>query len=330
MFNNYIISITIIAHVLGISLPQAIEEDVYLVPTTIDPIVQEVQEEDGFVEVIRDFEWQVMRNLQTQIIPPKKVGDDRAPEINAKAGMIMDVDTQRVLWQKNPDYMLSIASITKLMTALTWLDHQPQDGLNHVHTFTSDQDTVEGKELNLPYGEKLTAFDLLRSSIVGSDNDTAIALAHTTEKSDEEFIALMNEKAKDIGIQHAVFVDQSGLDAGNMATPYDVAILAREAFRQEEIQVPASMKEHEQRTVETNTFTSVRTTNRLLYDPSLKIIGGKTGHTTVAGYCFVVQIREPESGRDIIVVLLGSDSEQARFDEAKQLVAWAFDQYVWN
>lgn len=186
-----------------------------------------------------------------------------------------------------------------------------------------------GKELNLPEGEKLKAFDLLRSSIVGSDNDTALALAHTTGFSDQVYVGLMNEKARALSMKKSTFVDQTGLSAQNVSTPHDIARLAREAFSVPEIQQPAKMSEHRQETVDSHRLTRVFTTNKLLYDSELQLIGGKTGYTEEAGYCLVVQARVPNTDREVIVVVLGAPTEQGRFDEAKKVLLWTFSHYAW-
>jgi D-alanyl-D-alanine carboxypeptidase (penicillin-binding protein 5/6) len=184
--------------------------------------------------------------------------------------------------------------------------------------------------LNLPEGEKLTTFDLLRSSIIGSDNDTAMALAHSTGYSNQVFVGLMNEKARMLSMKHSSFADQTGLSAKDVSTPHDIALLAAEAFSKPEIQEPAHMAEHKQETVDTHHFSRVVTTDQLLYDRDLTITGGKTGYTEEAGYCFVVQAQVPGSDRQIIAVVLGTQTEQARFDEAKKLLQWSFAHYNWN
>lgn len=332
MLNYFLVSLGIISYVLGISLPQALEADSYVVPTVLtaeaDPDAGGEQSGDEGSIPESEFTWQVMENIRTTVLPPSKIDADTGPDtITARGALIMDVSTKRVLWQKNPDTITPFASITKLMTALVYLDHQPEDGLQHVHTLSAEDNTPDGKELNLPEGEKLTTFDLLRSSIVGSDNDTAMALAHSTGYSNQVFVGLMNEKAHMLGMKHAMFADQTGLSARNVATPYDIALLAREAFSKSDIQQPAMMAEHLQETVDSHHVSRVVTTDKLLYDRDLTIVGGKTGYTDEAGYCFVVKARVPGSDREVIAVILGAASEQGRFDEAKKLLLWTFAHY---
>lgn len=330
MFDSYIIGLVLGLPVLGMSaVPIPIHEAPYQVPTVIEDIAA-----DG-IDTAQTFEYRIANAIRSEILPPTKRDEDEGPEVAASAALIMDVSTERILWQKNPDTVLPIASITKLMTALTWLDHMPGAGMDHVHTFAPEQDTQGGKELNLGHGEQLTAFDLLRSSIVGSDNDTALGLVATTQVDETQFAQWMNEKAVSIGLENAYFEDATGLSKNNRATVEDVARLALYAFRQEEIREPAGMKEHYQRTVGSDKLTRVATTNKLLYDSEVEIIGGKTGYIPEAGYCLVVQARvhsgnnENDTPRDVIAVVLGSSTEQGRFDEAKKLILWSQAHYSW-
>lgn len=329
MFDAYIVGMIFSIPLVSMgALPLAIHEEPYEAPT----VVEELSDRGSFLE--EEFQLRLLNAIRSEYEPPTKVDEDEGPEINAVSALVMDVSTERVLWQKNPDSQLPIASITKLMTALTWLDHMPPAGMDHVHTFAPEQDTIYGKELNLGHGEQLAAFDLLRSSIVGSDNDTALGLVASTEAGDGQFVEWMNQKAYMIGMENSNFDDATGLSAANTATVGDVARLALYAFRQDEIQEPASMVMHEQRTIESDRLTRVATTNKLLYDRDVEIIGGKTGYITEAGYCLVVQARvhSPEGGepRDIIAVVLGADTEQGRFDEVKKLILWTQAHYSWE
>lgn len=334
MLNYFLVSLGIVSYVLGVSLPKALEADSYAVPTVVtEEALSDVPSSAPMetpTEQNPQLTWQVMQNVRSAFLPPRKIDEDLGPnDIAARGALIMDVSTKRVLWQKNPDVQMPIASITKLMTALVYLDHQPEGGLQHVHTLATEDNTPGGKELNLPEGEKLTTFDLLRSSIVGSDNDTAMALAHSTGYSNQVFVGLMNEKARMLGMKHSSFTEQTGLSAKDISTPHDIALLAAEAFSQPDIAEPARMVQHQQETVDTHHFSRVYTTDQLLYDKDLTITGGKTGYTEEAGYCFVVQAQVSGTDRQVIAVVLGTATEQARFDEAKKLLLWSFAHYDW-
>lgn len=322
MIQNILITIGIIAQIAGLTLPAAIEDQHYryVVPTVVEESTAQPASADA-------FQWRLKDRIRSTLALPIKMDDDHGPQLDAYSALVMDAATHTVLWQKNPDDRVSIASITKLMTALVWFDHAPQDGLDHVHTLAAGESVPGGKELRLPVGEKLRAFDLLRSTIVGSDNDTALALAHSTEISDDAFVALMNAKATALGMRHTTFTEPTGIDNENRSTPYDIALLAQAAFRNPDIQTPAQMREHLQETVDTHQFTRVLTTDKLLYDSTLDVVGAKTGFTNEAGYCVVAQLRIPNVARDLIIVILGAPTDQGRFDEAAELYQWTLDHY---
>lgn len=255
------------------------------------------------------------------------------PQISAKASMVMDVDSRRVLWQKNPDAAVPIASITKLMNVLVWFDHAPADKIDHIYEIKPEDDTPGGKEIDFPYGEKISANNLLHSALIASYNDAALALSHTSPLNDDAYIQAMNTKAHMLNMNKAHFADQTGLDEADTATPADIALLAREAFRNTTIQEITQLSDYDQETTQPDgnkRFTKVITTNTLLYDDDLHIIGAKTGYTEEAGYCLVVQARDPQSQRDIIVVVLGAPTDAERFTQAKQLIQWTFEHYDWT
>ena len=336
MFQEFVLGVAFISSVLGITVAQSflLEDQVAVVPTirtseieqpeTIPDIAeQQLQEAEEVLTL------ELQDTLLSAITPPQQKQDiSLEPAVDAWAALVMDTSTKQVLWQKNPEGVLPIASITKLMTALTWIDNQPADGLEHVHTFAPEQDTPEGKELNLAHGEQLKAYDLLRSSLVGSNNDTAMALVATTGLGEGDFIAAMNERAQAIGMNNTVFADPTGLSAHNKSTAYDIALLAHTAFVYENIQVPAGMTEHIQATLSGKLHT-VKTTNKLLFDQDIEIIAGKTGYIPAAGYCIVVQAQVPDADRTIIGVVLGTSSDAARFSEMKNMIQWTIDSHEW-
>lgn len=334
MLSNVITGFIVISSLLQVPLPMAMNAGVYPVPTVTSDSAKQIEE---VTQQSEDFEWRVLQKMHANQIenPPIKKSQQVDPAIAARAAIILDAKSQHVLWQKNPDAPLPIASITKLMTALVWFDHQPQEGLQHIHTFAPEEDQPDGKELNLPHGAQLSTLNLLNGAIVGSNNDMIVGLAHTTTLNDEAYINEMNEKARAIGMRNTTFADMTGLSAKNTATVSDVARLAQVAFWNEIIATPAGQAQHLQETLDGSFKNTIYTTNQLLYDRSLNVIAGKTGYIPQAGYCLVVKIAVPESaggGEDdsVIVVILGAESDPGRFTQAKKLANWAFSDYDWS
>lgn len=278
-----------------------------------------------------EFEWRLHNAIQQDIqkLAPRALDLDHGPELHARTAIAMDEASGEILWQLNPDRVQAIASTTKLMTTLVWLEHQPEGGFFAQHIFDERDNAPEGKELNLPMGESMTIYNIWRSTLVGSDNDTALALAHSSTLSHTEFVAAMNQKAHDMGLSHTHFVDPTGLSSQDVSSAEDLAHIARAAFSHPEVVDATTMTEHVQETVDTKFRTVVRTTNSLLFDRDLKVTAGKTGFIDEAGYCVVERIQVPGSKRNIIVVVLGTESDADRFTEAKKLAQWAFAHFQW-
>ncbi len=334
MLSNVITGFIVISSLLQVPLPMAMNAGVYPVPTVTSDNAKQTEQ---VTQKSEDFEWRVLQQMHAseEASAPIKKSQQVDPAIGARAAILIDGKSQHVLWQKNPDAELSIASITKLMTALVWFDHQPVEGLNHIHTFAPEEDQPDGKELNLPNGSQLSTLNLLNGAIVGSNNDMISGLAHTTNLNDEQYVQAMNEKAKAIGMTHATFADTTGLSAGNTATVSDVARLAQVAFWNEKIATPAGQAEHRQETLDGAFKNTIYTTDKLLYDRSLDVIAGKTGYITQAGYCVVVKLRVPAASGgaeddSVIIVILGAGSDDARFTQAKKLAQWAFTEFDWS
>ncbi|MCW1930195.1 MAG: hypothetical protein KIH62_002655 [Candidatus Kerfeldbacteria bacterium] len=316
MLSIALIHATIVSSLLHGSIDIGYRASYYPVATQVDTV----------------FEWRLHSSAQPEIqaLAPRAKDLDRGPELNARTAVVIDEASGAVLWQLNPDHIQAIASTTKLMTALVWLEHQPDGGFFAQHTFDENDDAPEGKELDLPMGETMTIYNIWRSTLVGSDNDTALALAHSSTLSHEQFVAAMNQKARSMGVARTRFVDPTGLSALNVSSAEDLARIARAAFSRSEVVEATTMTEHIQETVDTKFRTTVHTTNTLLFDREITVTAGKTGFIDEAGYCVVERIQVPGTQRNIIVVILGTETEADRFSEAKKLAQWAFTHFVWK
>lgn len=315
MIDQFILSLAVISQISGTDLAHALEEtkQTYIVPT---------------IEKER-FEWTLEHKIRTEYSAPKKISEDVDADVSVRSAFIMDANTQQILWQKDPEEAVPMASISKLMSMMVWLEHQPAQGFDAVYTMTPEDDTPGGKELNLSHGSNISTNDLFHASLVASYNDTVMALMHSSPLSEEEFIDAMNIKAAALGMENAQFVEPTGLSEENRATVSDIAKMARAAFATPEIEEAVTQDSYTFRVEGEDFDRSAYTTDQLLYDTDLDVIAGKTGYTEEAGYCLVVKAREPNSGREVIAVVLGADSEEARFEEMKQLIQWTFTNYAW-
>lgn len=246
--------------------------------------------------------------------------------VTAKSSVVIDVMSGQVLFEKDTDLVMSIASLTKLMTAVIFLETN-SDFSQEITIEEEDNSKVVGSRLYVVPGEKMTVGDLFYSSLVGSANNATKALARSTGLSEEEFLKRMNDRAKSLGLNKTEFFDVTGLDPRNTSTVYEYSRVAGYAFRNSLIRDALRQSEYVFSTLEKNISHRIRNTNQLLTDPELELIGAKTGYLDEAGYTFVYQ--SSDNGHIVMVVLFKSVSSSARFAETKALIEWSFSNFNW-
>lgn len=257
-------------------------------------------------------------------LPYKLDNNSLGVKLTAKSAAVMDRDTGIILWQKNATEQRSIASITKLMSIMVFLEHNP--GWKELVTMeVSDQ--TNGNSPNVYIGETVSINDLFHLALIASDNNAVMALVRSTGMSREQFVSLMNKKAQDMGLTSTVFVDPTGLDSGNKSTAIDVLKLAQTAFAIKEITDVSAMSRYDLAT-QNGRSDKIYATDWLLYS-YLDVEAGKTGYIEASGYCLVSQI-SGKDGQRILTVVLGSESNDYRFYDAKVLAAWILDNFVWS
>ena len=263
------------------------------------------------------------------VLPSDVVGDSTvaaspelrsvAPDVSMRRGVLV-ADDGRVLWARDPDRRSAMASITKVMTALVVMDRL---ALTEKVKITSQAASVGESEAGLRAGDVLTVKDALAAMLVKSANDAALALAIRTAGSEKKFVALMNTKARELGMTGTRFANAHGLDEpGHYSTAADIAIMSRVAMRE-----PVFRDIVRRRTVRLARAGVART-----YDASNELLGTyrgadgvKTGWTSDAGYSFVASARR--GGVSLVAVVLGATSDAARFRQAEELLDWGFDHY---
>jgi D-alanyl-D-alanine carboxypeptidase len=253
-----------------------------------------------------------------------------AADINltASSGAVLLVKDNSFLYEKNSSVRQPMASLTKLMTALVFLENNP--GFETSYTINSS-DNISGGKNNLFTGDTVLVKDIWNTSLIASDNGATMALSHATGLTETEFVAKMNEKARHLGLFDTTFVEPTGLSERNMSTARDIARLAKEALSHDEIKKTTTTKDYSFITKE-GREKKISSTDYLLYGDAknqINLLGGKTGYTEGAGYCFVGKFAD-KNKEEIISVVLNSDSKNNRFDETKTLVDWIFDNYSWN
>lgn len=261
---------------------------------------------------------------------PKKIRPESIGVVTAATtALIEDAASGAILYEKNADEARSIGSMTKLMAAMIFLSGNPD--LNAAAVIEVD-DFREGGRQHIPAGKTITIKDLLLASLVSSDNTATAALARLSGLSESDFVARMNEKAAEIGMTETTFSDPTGLSSENRSTAPDLVVMLRTALQNEEIRFATEQAAATITDAEGNTY-QLENTNELLtgfinQDP-YKIVGGKTGYLPEAGYCLGVEAQK-DGGKNIFIVVLGSDSTTGRLRDVKALAVWAYNTYEWS
>ncbi|MBF8250184.1 MAG: Peptidase protein [Candidatus Levybacteria bacterium] len=231
------------------------------------------------------------------------------PDLTAKAIIIMDKDSKTVLFAKNPNLLFSMASTTKIMTALVALDYYKMDDVLTIQT-----ENVEGVNVGFKVGEKLKFADILYAMLLPSGNDAALALAQNYPGGKDAFVKKMNEMAHLFHLNNTNFADSIGLeDSRDYTTPLDLARLASKTMENEIFAKIVATKAWEITDVTGGNKYSLTNLNKLLGIQGVN--GVKTGYTTEAGQVLVTSKKEGDHTLIIIVM----DSQDRFFDTSKLL-----------
>ena len=244
------------------------------------------------------------------------------PELRAKAYVLVDADTGKVLVQYNADERLAPASLTKMMTgyvAATELQHGTVKLTDMVDVSVKAW-KMEGSRMFIREGTKVRLDDLLRGMIVDSGNDASVALAQHIAGTEDAFVDLMNQHAARLGMANSHFMNATGLPVkDHYTTADDLAKLAVALIKD----FPDHYELYSEKYF---TYNNIRQPNRnalLWRDPSVD--GVKTGHTDAAGFCLVASALR--HGMRLVSVVMGTDSEEARATESQKLLTYGFRYY---
>jgi serine-type D-Ala-D-Ala endopeptidase (penicillin-binding protein 7) len=264
---------------------------------------------------------QALRSLQEAMTPRYKTdaNGERVPDVRAAAAIIFNPATGEVLWQENAQDQRSIASITKVMTAVVFLEDNPD--LERVIT-VERADVYAASTTYLKANDRLKLDDVLHLTLIASDNAAARVLARVSHGGTASFVERMNEKALELGLEATTFVDPSGLNPANMSSAYDLSRLISFAAADERISPIMRTATY---SVPTNRrVINIHSTNRLVMGGDIDVLGGKTGFISKAGYCLATLLRLP-TGNQVAVVVLGARSNPGRFWETRHLFNWMND-----
>ena len=239
------------------------------------------------------------------------------PDPRAEAAIIYNPENGKVLWESHAQDQRSIASITKVMTAVVFLEESPDLSAPVVVQRT---DTRGASTTYLRAGDSVTKEDLLHLMLIASDNVAARVLARSSSYGPEGFIGRMNQKAVDLGLTNTHYADPSGLFAANVSSAYDMARLI--TFVSTVPQIATVMQKQEYAATAGRRTINIHSTNQLVRQGDVDVQAGKTGFISKAGYCLATLLRLPQGGPEVAVVVLGAKSNAGRFWETRHLFNW--------
>ena len=241
-------------------------------------------------------------------------------DIKSKSYVLIDQISGKILYENNKDERLPMASITKVMTLLLVMESL-ENGiltLNQKVSCSSHASSMGGSQIWLEVGEEMTVHELLKATVIKSANDAAVCLAEAIGGSEEGFVSLMNEKAKELGMENTNFINASGLDAENhYSSAYDIAIMSRELLKHKLITSYTTIWMDSLR----DGKTELTNTNNLIrfYKGAT---GLKTGYTSKSGYC--LSASATRDNMSLIGVVMGCESIDERFKAATSLLNYGF------
>lgn len=246
------------------------------------------------------------------------------PELVAPSAILMERDTGKILFEKDANNKRPPASVTKVMTLLLVMEAIDSGKISLDDTVTVSEYAagMGGSQVFLSPGEQMSVNDMLKATVISSGNDSAVALAEHIAGSEPGFVGMMNEKAKELGMNDTTFKNCTGLDTdGHVTSAHDIALMSRELIKHEKI-----------KDYTTTWMDSIRggefqlaNTNKLIR--SYKgITGLKTGSTSVAKFC--LSATAERDGMELISVIMAAPSGKERFSDASKLLDFGFANYA--
>lgn len=265
----------------------------------------------------------VLPSHDTVITPTENEFPDL--KLTCRSAVLMEASTGKILYAHNPNEALPPASVTKVMTLLLIMEEIDSGRLNYTDkvTVSANAASMGGSQIYLKEGEMMTVDDLLKSVVIASANDAAVALAEHISGSEEAFVAKMNDRASALEMTSTKFENTNGLDdttEEHLSSAADIAIMSRELIKHKKILEYSSIWMD---TIREGSF-GLTNTNRLIrfYKGAT---GLKTGSTSKAGFC--ISATAERDGMELICVIMAADTRDIRNKEAKTLLDWGYSNF---
>jgi len=245
---------------------------------------------------------------------------------NAKSAILIEATTGKIIFEKNSHEKLAPASMTKIMSMLLIMENIDKGVISWDDTVTTSENasSMGGSQILLETGEQMSVYDMFKGIAVASGNDAVVALAEYIAGSEEEFVNMMNKKAKELGLKDTVFKNPHGLDTANhYSSAYDMAFIAKELVKHEKVFEFTSIYEDYLRKGTDRELWLVNTNKLVRFNPIVD--GLKTGFTSEAGYCLTATAKK--NNMRLISVVMGEPDTKTRNSETTSLLDYGFAKY---
>lgn len=264
----------------------------------------------------------------TSILAPSTLAAEKKQELvdNVKSAILIDRDTGTIMYEKNSEEKLPPASMTKIMTMLLIMEAIDQGKLKLDEKIRTSEHAASmgGSQIFLEPGEEMTTEEMLKGIAIGSGNDAAVAVAERLAGSEDEFVNLMNKKAKELGLESTQFQNVTGLPVENhYSSAKDMALMAKELLKYEDITKFTGTYEDYLREDTDKKFWLVNTNRLVKFYPGVD--GLKTGFTAEAKYCLTATAMK--NGMRVIAVVFGAPTSKERNAQVTKMLDYAFSQY---
>lgn len=245
---------------------------------------------------------------------------------NATSAIMIEATTGQILFEKNAHEKLAPASMTKMMSMLLIMEAIESGNLkwDEMVTASANASSMGGSQIFLEPGEAMSVTDLLKGIAIGSGNDATVTLAERIAGTEENFVNMMNKKAKDLGLSNTNFKNATGLDSENhYSSAYDMAVIAKELVKHEKILEFTSIYEDYLRQNTNNSFWLVNTNRLVRFYQGVD--GLKTGFTNEAGYCLTSTAKKNDMR--LITVVMNEPDSNTRSSETTAMLDYGFNMY---
>ncbi len=266
--------------------------------------------------------------LLSAMMAPAALAEESGVKLvdNVKSAILIERDTGAVLYEQNSNEQLPPASMTKIMTMLLIMEAIDKGKLSMDEKIRASEyaASMGGSQIFLEPGEEMTTEQMLKGIAIGSGNDASVAMAERLAGSEEEFVKLMNKKAKDLGLKDTIFKNATGLPVTeHYSTAHDMALMAKELLKYEGITKFTGTYEAYLREDTDKKFWLVNTNRLVRFYPGVD--GLKTGFTNEAKYCLTATAEK--NGMRVIAVVFGAPTSKERNAQVTKMLDYAFSQY---